>query len=63
MHSMLVAQGRRDIKISKSNKSITNFKEKELSRRSGGGCREGGGGGGRGNKSRILGKGASSIDA
>ena len=29
MHSMLVAQGRRDIEISKCNKSTTNFREKK----------------------------------
>ena len=29
MHNMLVAQGRRDIQISKYNKSITNFRKKK----------------------------------
>ena len=44
MHSMLVAPGRGGIKITKLNKSIADFREREkkdLRGRSGGGCREG----------------------
>ena len=61
MHSMLVAQGRGGIQLVKSNKSMTDFREREREKEKNdlsGKVRRV-----RGNESRTLRKGVSSTDA